>query len=281
MKDGQYFCENHPEMMKLINLCDYSIFDLTLITLGTVFWIVVYIIIIRNSIKRQFVEMPVMAGLANIGWEFAWSFLITTNLGSIFVWGLRAWFILDVFIFIQLLRFGGKQFGAMPLAKGHRWMSVFSLPCWVLAFYWFYTEGFDTKMGAGSAIFITVLMAGLYISLNLTRRTTRELSYTVAWCKAFGNAFMVTFILLHYTDSKLLALLGIVSVILDIVYICIFTVRRKTERDHPELAIMPDGNIATPLPPNVIAAMKAAGIRMPGDDNTDDEPAPQNAPEAN
>ena len=260
MKDGQYFCENHPELMKLINLCDYSVLDVSLIALGTVFWIVVYVIIIRNSIKRQFVEMPVMAGLANIGWEFAWSFLITTDLGSIFVWGLRAWFLLDVFIFIQLMRYGGKQFGAAPLAQGHRWMSVFSLPCWVLAFYWFYQEGFDTTMGAGSAIFITVLMAGLYISLNLTRRTTRELSYTVAWCKGLGNAFMVTFILLHYEHSKLLALLGIVSIILDIVYIWIFAVRRKKELSNPQLDVIPDGHIGTPLPPAVVAALKAADI---------------------
>ena len=198
MKNGQYLCEHYPGLVKYINFCDYSILDIGLIAVGTIFWIVVYIIIIRNSFKRQFVEMPIMAGLANIAWEFNWSFLVTTDLGSVFVWGLRAWFILDVVIFVQLLRYGGKQFLALPLVQGHRWMSALSLPCWVLAFYWFYQEGFDTPMGATSAILITVLMAGLYITLNLTRRTTRELSYTVAWCKAFGNLFMVIFLsLIH------------------------------------------------------------------------------------
>ena len=243
MKDGQYYCENYPELIKYVNLCDYSVLDIALIATGTIFWIVVYVIIIRRSIKDHFVEMPIMAGLANIGWEFTWSFLVTTDLGLVFVWGLRAWFILDVFIFIQLLRYGGKQFLALPLVANHRWMSALALPCWVLGFYFFYHEGLDTNMGASSAIFITVLMAGLYINLNLQRATTRELSYTVAWCKGIGNAFMVTFIILHYPESYLLALLGIVSLILDGVYIYIFHVRRRYEKSHPQFANMPDGHI--------------------------------------
>lgn len=247
MKDGQYYCKEYPQLMKYINLCDYSVLDISLIMLGTIFWIAVYIIIIRKSIKHKFVEMPIMAGLANIAWEFTWSFLLRTDLGLVFVWGLRAWFILDVFIFIQLLRYGGKQFLAIPMQKSHRWMSVLSLPCWVLGFYWFSQEGYDSKMGAASAIFITVLMAGLYISLNLTRRTTQELSYAVAWCKAIGNAFMVIFIINHF-ESHLLALMGVVSLVLDAVYIAIFHRRRKAENEHPAMAAVPVGHIGAPLP---------------------------------
>jgi len=71
---GSELCEKYPEMMKIINFCDYSVLDITLCGVGTLFWVVCYIAVIKNGFKRKYVEMPMFVGAGNIAWEFIWSF---------------------------------------------------------------------------------------------------------------------------------------------------------------------------------------------------------------
>ena len=93
----------------LLNLKDYTPFELFLFVGGCLLWVVVYVIYIINGKKYKFIEMPVFAASGNIGWEFTWSWLHRTDMGLLLVWTYRAWFFLDVFIFSDVLRHGRKQ----------------------------------------------------------------------------------------------------------------------------------------------------------------------------
>ena len=97
-------------MHKLFNTADYSVPQLVLFGVAAAYWVWVYVVVIKDILKNRFVGIPVLAVCANIAWEFLWSFFFYTNMGAFFEWGYRAWFILDVFIFYSVLRFGKIQF---------------------------------------------------------------------------------------------------------------------------------------------------------------------------
>ena len=217
--ESHNLCTEYPEFSKIINICDYSITELALVFTGTIFWVVVYVIIIRNSIKNKYVEMPVPAAASNLAWEFAWGFLFTTDMGLLFVWGLRIWFILDVFIFYNVLRYGDKQISTPLLKKYFKPIELASVFLWTLGFYFFIKEGYDTSMGATSAYIITIIMASLYSIFFLSSNFKKGYSLTNAWCKMLGNALMSVFVFIHYPDMHFLQFTTIVVFILDVVYI--------------------------------------------------------------
>lgn len=219
-------CEQYPELIKYINLCDYSLIEILLILVGTIFWNVVYVIIIRNGFKHKFIEMPVPAAASNLAWEFVWGFLFVTDLGLVFVWGLRIWFFLDLFIFWIVLKYGAKQLSIPLLIKHFKPIEILSVIAWVFAFYYFIKEGYDTSMGATSAYIITVIMASLYFIFYMSSgKNSDNYSFTAAWCKGLGNLLMSIFVFLHYPEMMFLKLLTIIVFIFNIIYIV--SVKRK------------------------------------------------------
>ena len=64
---------------KWVNLNLYTPTELILFGGGCYLWVIVYAIYVRSIIKEKFIEMPVFAGCADIGWEFTWSFLAATK----------------------------------------------------------------------------------------------------------------------------------------------------------------------------------------------------------
>ena len=222
------YCTQYPELMKYVNLCDYSLADIVLIAIGTILWLVAYGVIIRNSLKYKFVEMPVVAASANIAWEFAWGFLLVTNLGKAFVWGLQAWFLFDVFIFIQVLRYGHKQWKSGFFTKHFRLLVILATLVWVPVFYYMCKDGHDQPMGTTSAYFITVPMAVLYLSSFIDGPNARYYSLTVAWAKGLGNAFMTVFTLLHYQQLNEIKIMALAVCVFDLSYfIKVWQYRRR------------------------------------------------------
>lgn len=204
--------------MKYVNLCDYSLADVLLIAIGTILWLVAYGAVIRNSIRNKFVEMPVVAASANIAWEFTWAFLVVTNLGKAFVWGLQAWFFFDVFIFFQILRFGHKQWKSGFFTRHFRPVVILSTLAWIPVFYFMCIEGHDQPMGTTSAYIITVPMAILYLTMFIDGAQKENYSLTVAWSKGLGNAFMTLFTFMHYEELYEVKIMALTVLVFDILY---------------------------------------------------------------
>ena len=213
-------CAAFPGLSPYINLCEYSLADIVLIVVGTLFWNAAYIIIIRDGFRNKFFEMPVPAAASNLAWEFVWGFMVITSLGSGFVWGLRGWFFLDIFIVYGILRYGNKQINIPEIKSWFVPLFLVSVVMWIPAFYLFIVDGYDTSMGATSAYMITVIMELLYILFYLSAGSNQQYyAPSVAWLRLIGNAFMSVFVFMHYPQMLLLQYMCLLVLVLDIIYL--------------------------------------------------------------
>ena len=202
-----------------INLETYTITELVFLATGTVFWNIAYFLIVRNAIRFRKVEMPFLAVCSNIAWEFSWAFLLYTDLGRLFEWGLRIWFFMDVAIFYFTVKYGARQMSKDLFGKKFLPFLLMITLGWIPVFYFFETEGHDTKMGTTSAFMITVVMAALFV-FNATRSAPGLMATrSVAWTKFIGNATMAVFVYLHHPEAHFLHLLTSAVLVLNVIYI--------------------------------------------------------------
>ena len=213
-------------MNSLFNLTDYTVTDHVFFAIGCLLWVFTYVIVIRNIVKKRFIEIPIMAICANFGWEFLWSFVFHTDMGELYVWGYRIWFFMDCYIVYGLFKYGVKQV-SIPVIKNYfSIITTFGLLAWGIILY-FYIKLYDapfTHMGANSGYVLNVMMSALYITFFLKTNQRDGFSLLAAWLKGVGTLLITVFCFLHFNDGFLLSMC-IVTTLLDLVYI--FLLQRK------------------------------------------------------
>lgn len=212
----------------MINLEDYTVAEHLLFATGCLMWVFTYLIVIRSIVRRRFVEVPVVAVCANFAWEFLWSFVFTTDMGLLYVWGYRLWFFLDCFIVYGLFRYGMKQWSEGVFRRHYHWLVSAIMLCWFAGLYYF-IDGYDapvTRMGANSGYVLNVVMSALYIPLLVRLTTSAPFSYAAAWLKGVGTLLISAFCFLHFTDGFLLVMC-VVTAALDAAYVSYFTLQRR------------------------------------------------------
>lgn len=85
------------------------------LTIGGIFWILTYVIIISKGFKDKTYGMPFMALCANISWEFIFSFILPHSPPQLFVNYL--WFGLDSVIVFQFFKYHKNEFPNMSSLK--------------------------------------------------------------------------------------------------------------------------------------------------------------------
>ena len=213
---NEFMCKN------LLNCEAYTCLELGLVITGTLLWNVLYIIIIINSFRLKWVEMPLVVATANLAWEFTWGFLFETELGILFQWGLRVWFFLDLLIYYHVVVYGYKQLKHPTLVKFAKPLILLGTISWGMVIYFFVQGGYDTPMGGTSAYIIMVMISAYYLLLFLQMERKELFSYANSWLKLIGTLFMSAFIWLHYPNLYFLLCLTVVGFILDILYVGIF-----------------------------------------------------------
>ncbi len=222
-------------MEHLVNLRDYSPFELVLFGVGCYLWVVVYIIYIRRIAKGESIGMPVFAACSNFGWEIVWGVIPpSTDMGPLLVWAYRAWFFLDLYIIYGVYRYGSVQIVTPELKAYFKPFVVLSVVGWAVLYYFFKSGGYDTPIGATSAYIAQMFISVLYLLL-LLRRTAAvvELS-SVTWLRSIGTGLNTIFLLHHYPDKHFLLSLGLMSLVIDAIYIYLtFRFRRVETRAIP------------------------------------------------
>jgi hypothetical protein len=218
---------DHP----LFNTHDYSVSQLILFAVAAAFWIWVYIVVIIDIVKYKFIGIPALAVCANIAWEFLWSFKFYTNMGALFEWGYRCWFVLDVFILYSLLRYGEVQFSNTLLKKNFRLIVIFASLAWVCGIYAF-TAQYNDPIGAISAYLVNTNMSAIYILLILKFPHEKSLSITTAWLKMLGTALTSVFCFWVFTHEYFMLTLASITFLLDIAYIYLVTQLKKQAIDY-------------------------------------------------
>lgn len=204
-----------------LNYRDYELWAIILTAVGGICWIVVYAMLIRIIRSEKYVEMPVVAACGNFAWEFLWGFPFATmvTLGQIFVWSYRIWFILDIYIFYSILKYGVKQISTPEIHKHWPAIGVAIMLGWGVLIYGFVVDGKDLLWGAPSAYILATCISGLIILLFLRQRHQREFSKTIAWFKLIGTTcYSIAYISFQPGEPFLRAICAVVF-ILDVIYV--------------------------------------------------------------
>lgn len=211
-----------------INTTDYTPLELILFGAGCFLWIVVYFFTLRSIVQRQFVEIPLVTIMGNIVWEFLWSWVFVTNMGSLFMWGYRVWFFMDCLIVYGAFRYGYKQISIPLLARITPALIAFGIAAWAPVLY-YYIKVYDapiSHMGAYSGYILNVMISATYIPLALRLGNWTLFSYPSSWAKAVGNLLINLFCFLHFTDGFLLSLC-VLTTIFDVVFLYLFVEARR------------------------------------------------------
>ncbi|MBI5512966.1 MAG: hypothetical protein HY909_04315 [Deltaproteobacteria bacterium] len=239
--NGPRICKDGFEIgPELFNLQCYGAWELPWFFVGCGLWAVLYVIIIRNSLKYKFIEMPMIALAASISWEFIWAWFYKTNMGHLAQFTYRLWFVVDIGLFVLLWLYGHKQGWAEAIRKNFRPALVFSVACWILFFFTYpvsdsnqfaYPGRYRTDhyIGAITAYVDNLVISAAYIFQLARMRDVRAMSPWVAWLKGIGTGLNTVFMFIVFTKDYLLQSMGLVVLILDLVYILWLRERRKAQ----------------------------------------------------
>jgi hypothetical protein len=210
----------------LVNLRDYTPLQLSLNAAGCLLWVVVYYVIVRDIVRKRFVEMPFFIACGNLAWEFVWSVPFSPDTGHLFAWLYRSAFFLDLFIFANLLRYGQKQVGTPELVRHWRPLCLALVAAWVPLCYFFRSSGPDDAIGATSGYILNLFISVLYFQLYFRVRDRQYFSLPVAWTRMLGTALITVSVWLIFPENRFVQTLGLFCFVLDSLFIALLRAER-------------------------------------------------------
>ncbi len=218
-------------MNEWINLEKYTPAQLILFAIAALFWVLTYVLVIREAFKQKYVGIPIAAVAANFAWEILWSVVFKTDMGLLFEWGYRIWCILDIVIVYLLFQYGYKQIDNENQRKGFKPFFVFGVLSWMAGIY-FFTKQYGDPIGANTAYLVNANMSALFILLlqRQPQQIAIALRYDVAWYKMLGTALTSVFCFWVYPYQYFMLSMTVVTFILDITYIYLIAKYRKEYR---------------------------------------------------
>lgn len=214
-----------------INTEKYTIAQLLWNGVGCLFWVVTYAALIKAILKKKFVEMPFFIAIGNVSWEFIWSVFYHPDTGILYSLSYQGAFLLDIFIFYHLLKYGSKQVNIPEFQKNFKWIAWCLIILWVPLNYFYVKQGFDTPIGANSGYILNLIISLLYPML-LLRSDVRNFSPTVAWCKFLGTGCITVSMFLIYPENYFVQILGVACFILDLSYSILLKKKLKETVQH-------------------------------------------------
>jgi hypothetical protein len=151
-------------------------------------WTAAYLLIIRQCFREKTYGIPMVAVMMNIVWEFCFSFnVLHQELALFFVWGNRLWFVFDVVIVYQLLKWG-KQAQVLPPVRDYfHAIAGFGLAATAVALPLaiIYVNDLD---GISSSFTMNLSMSVMFPFMIYFRPGLEGLNYPAAWLKMIGTA---------------------------------------------------------------------------------------------
>ena len=192
-------------------------------------WTIVYLLVIYRSFKDKSYGIPFVALVLNMSWEFIYSFVEEANGANLQLYINRVWFFLDVVIFGAYILYGIKDW---PVGRYRQWFYPHLIFCTVAAallLYYMHIDLDDYSI-TFSAFLINLLMSALFINMILKRNSLQAQSFGIALFKLTGTISAT--IILFGNFSAFLRLTGIITFILDMIYLLIVLNMYKQQRLH-------------------------------------------------
>lgn len=207
----------------------FTPFQMTMLLTGTVIWFYLYIYLLYRSYKIKFVEMPAIVACANIGWELLWGFIFRSHHSVMVFISDGVAFIVDVFIFTNLIRFNRPYNANSFVRKNFTTICITGAIIWGIVLYTFKMQGYDTDAGGNTGYILNALIA-LFMIFQLGEVSTSLLSFRIAILKLIGDVLLGIFMYTLFADRPFtMAIVGI-CIFLDIVYVVLFYIAKY----HPE-----------------------------------------------
>lgn len=177
-------------------------------------WILVYASVIRRGYLDKRLGIPLAALGFDIAWEFSFSFIfyqpaIQRAFNMI-------WFLLDLVILSQALKYGRKDYPSMspPLYIGTIiGMLAFAFPVMILA-----TYEFADNNGGYTAFGLNAFLSFAFVNMLLRRRSTQGQTMYIAVAKMIGSMAAAGLFINWYPQRHLLYLFYVTMVFLDATY---------------------------------------------------------------
>ncbi|NIS81179.1 MAG: hypothetical protein GTO14_13460 [Anaerolineales bacterium] len=180
-----------------------------------ILWTLTYLLIIKRGFQDRTYGMPLPALAANLSWEFIFAFILPHGNPQIYI--NIAWFIFDVIILYQALRFGPATFGGL-LGKWFYPAFVIGI---ITAFGAVLSVTFEFQDWEGKyAAFGQNLMMSILFNVMLFRRTdVKGQSMYIAIFKMLGTLLASILFYIFYPSSPLLNFLFVTILFFDCTYI--------------------------------------------------------------
>ena len=213
-----------------LNTTAYTSLQLTLAVVGNLSWVLVYVLLILKARQQKFMEMPLFIGAGNLAWEALYSFVFAgyINLGMAIVWGVRAWFFLDCYIFYLSVKTAPNEVSTPLIQRYIAPIGSVLFLAW-LAFIWaIVSAGLDNvpfgssgtvKLGGVSAYILNMGISLLFLVQYLRLYATQSFSKAIAWAKMIGTGVTTIFFALIDPQNVLLLTMGGVVFVADVAYI--------------------------------------------------------------
>jgi hypothetical protein len=204
------------------NTDKYTVAQLAMCAIGGTMWAVLYIIMIFTVRKDKYVEMPFFVAAGNIAWEGLWAYVFSDyiDLGAVFVYLYRAWFIFDCFVFYHVFIYGHIQTTNPYVRKYYKPLLLSIVACWAGLIYSFVKSGYDFPLGVNSAYILNLIISVLIIFQYMRQYQSGTFLKTTAWLKMLGTGIItIAFWNMIPPDSYFEHVAGPIVFVLDCYYI--------------------------------------------------------------
>jgi hypothetical protein len=184
-----------------------------------IFWSITYLLIIKRGFQDKACGMPLAALCLNISWEFLFSFVFIPH--SIQRAINIAWFILDLVIVVQYLRYEHARRPADWSSPFFYAVFVFILtPAFLTVL--LVTREFSNPGGYYTAFGQNLLMSILFIRMLLDRKDLAGQSLYIGAAKMIGTLCASLTVFLIIPDSALTVFFAWAILFFDLAYIALY-----------------------------------------------------------
>ncbi len=201
--------------------------------IGNVLWIILYVILLLNARKSKFIEMPLFIIAGNLCWEVFYGFIFPPDpiLNPLIQWGVRAWAVLDMFIFLFAYKYVDNEVSTPLIRQYIAPIMVGLFITWGAVIWSIAAAGGlqghaitneDLVKEAMSAMILNIVISFLYIYQYLRLYNQQVFLSSVAWLKMLGTGLTTVATMFNKPFNEVLATLGIIIFIADITYIVLW-----------------------------------------------------------
>lgn len=207
------------------NWSKYTGLEAILFAGGCWMWVIVYGFLIHNIRKYKCIEMPTFVAAGNFAWEANFSWFFPSDMGHLAQGAYRAWFLLDIFIWWNLLNLGKVDTQTPWLRERYKpYVIVLTLICFG-AMYTFCQSGLETPIGAYTAYTLNCAISIQYVVNYVRLGRSGQVLYSInaAWLKMIGTAMNTAFMAIHFKGNTYLLFVGGVIFLFDLWYSVMMT----------------------------------------------------------